>query len=386
MHINNRIANPSQQPTAWPQPEPSPGLDLTSCDPPDTSPPDAPAVTVVSNATSQTSVTLTWTESKDNPDPGGTGIGGYVVTRTGPGTATTFPTINPCGSASCSNSFTDVNLSVETTYSYQVVAFDNSQHGPNNGPGPNYSTPTSISAATLPDTAAPSVPSGLSATVGPDKQTSVLLSWSASTDPSPGTGVGGYYVYRNNALIYTTVSANETSYTDSGLSPDTAVYSYQVLAFDKSTKNPAHLGQPNVSEPATAAVTMPDITAPSQPGPITYSYTNGGATLTLSWGASTDQPPYATGIGGYNIYLLYQSGTPLTQKFVSNVPPYTPYTIQLQLTNQVRQFTVAVEAFDKSTMNPLLPGQPNVSPRTTAPVTCYDPDTDHDCDWSGHHD
>ena len=95
------------------------------------------------------------------------------------------------------------------------------------------------------DTQAPTVPAGLAATG--ITANSIGMSWSASTDlPNPGgTGVGGYYVYRNGNTTtpYATVTSG-TSFTDTGLTPGTA-YAYQIAAFDKAA--PA-----NVSTPSTA--------------------------------------------------------------------------------------------------------------------------------------
>src|SRR6478672_11702286 len=62
------------------------------------------------------------------------------------------------------------------------------------------------------DTTAPSVPQGVLAT--PQSDTTIQLSWEASTDS--GSGVGGYHVFRkgeSNPLA--TVTA--TQYTDTGL-------------------------------------------------------------------------------------------------------------------------------------------------------------------------
>ncbi|MBI1852190.1 MAG: DUF4038 domain-containing protein [Planctomycetes bacterium] len=74
-----------------------------------------------------------------------------------------------------------------------------------------------------PDTQAPSVPTGLSASGVTDSV--ATLSWTASTD---NVAVAGYHIYRDGALIRSTPS---TSIDDTGLSPSTA-YSYRVAAFD----------------------------------------------------------------------------------------------------------------------------------------------------------
>ena len=85
------------------------------------------------------------------------------------------------------------------------------------------------------DAAAPSVPSGLTAT--PVSASQVNLAWSPSTD---NVGVTGYQVFRNGASIATTPA---TSYQDSGLASNTT-YSYSVLAYDAAN---------NQSSPSAAA-------------------------------------------------------------------------------------------------------------------------------------
>ena len=73
------------------------------------------------------------------------------------------------------------------------------------------------------DTTAPSTPGSVNAS--PVSANRINLSWQASTD---NTGVTGYNIYRNGALIGTTASA---SYADTSLVPATA-YTYTVTAFD----------------------------------------------------------------------------------------------------------------------------------------------------------
>ncbi|MBI1754798.1 fibronectin type III domain-containing protein, partial [Candidatus Azambacteria bacterium] len=81
----------------------------------------------------------------------------------------------------------------------------------------------------------------------------INLFWIASTD-SGGSGLQGYYVYRNGSLA-ATVSASAISYFDIGLSPST-VYSYYVVAFD---------GAGNQTQSNTISLTTlapPDTAAP----------------------------------------------------------------------------------------------------------------------------
>jgi chitinase len=78
------------------------------------------------------------------------------------------------------------------------------------------------------DTTPPSVPAGLAST-GQTAST-ISLSWTASTDNPGGSGMAGYDVYRNGAMVGSTVAA---SYTDSGLAASTR-YSYAVRARDNA--------------------------------------------------------------------------------------------------------------------------------------------------------
>ncbi len=73
------------------------------------------------------------------------------------------------------------------------------------------------------DTAAPSVPTGLSANAF--STTQVNLSWVASTD---NVGVTGYRVFRNGTQVAT---PSTTAYQDTGLPPGTT-YTYTVSAYD----------------------------------------------------------------------------------------------------------------------------------------------------------
>jgi glucose/arabinose dehydrogenase len=92
-------------------------------------------------------------------------------------------------------------------------------------------------------------------TAAAQSATSILVSWTASTDAS---GISGYRVFRDGgATAVTTVTA--TSYTDTGLTANTA-YSYTVLSVDSAAT-------PNVSAPSAAA----GATTQSAPGPVLLS-------------------------------------------------------------------------------------------------------------------
>lgn len=85
------------------------------------------------------------------------------------------------------------------------------------------------------DTTPPSVPSGLA---GTPSSNSVSLSWSASTDNAGGSGVAGYDIYRNGALVGNSTSP---SYTDTGLAASTS-YTYTVRARDNAGNASAQSG------------------------------------------------------------------------------------------------------------------------------------------------
>jgi len=133
-----------------------------------------------------------------------------------------------------------------------------------------------------PDTQKPTMPGNFHATA--TSSTSVSLTWTASSD---NVGVAGYRVYRNGGATPITATTS-TSYTDSGLSPQT-LYAYTVEAYDS---------QSNVSDPASASATTPgvDTQAPSAPGTLTYTKKSGR--VTLKWGAATDN----VAVAGYKVY------------------------------------------------------------------------------------
>ena len=142
------------------------------------------------------------------------------------------------------------------------------------------------------DTTPPSTPTGL-ATSGAT-QTSVTLSWSASTD---NVGVAGYGLYRGATSVGSTSSG---SYTFTGLACGTS-YTLGVDAYDAAGNRSTQA----TTTGSTAACPPPgDTTPPTTPTGLATS----GATqtaVTLSWTASTDN----VGVAGYG---LYRNGTSVT--------------------------------------------------------------------------
>ncbi|MFZ1736254.1 MAG: fibronectin type III domain-containing protein, partial [Candidatus Moraniibacteriota bacterium] len=153
-----------------------------------------------------TTVGLTWTAASANST-----IVSYKIYRNGTqvGTSTT-------------PSYTDTGCTPLTAYAYRVSGV--------NGSGVESAQSSQVSATTLADTTAPSVPAGLSATAnGMDK---VDLTWTASTDD---VAVTGYKVYRCTGVScsnYTQVGTpSGTTYNDTGLTTSTT-YRYRVTALD----------------------------------------------------------------------------------------------------------------------------------------------------------
>ncbi len=198
----------------------------------DTQAPTVPA-NLAQTSISVNSVGLSWIASIDQPNPGGSGIGGYHVYRNGIKVTTVTGT-----------NFTDTGLTGGTAYAYAVSAFDKAL--PINE---SVISAPALSVTTTADQQSPTIPTGLSASNL--TANTVVLTWNSATDlPIPGgTGVAGYYVYLNGVKHASTTSA---TYIDTDLLASTQ-YSYQVAAFDKSTP-------PNISTLSSAL----QVTTPSQ--------------------------------------------------------------------------------------------------------------------------
>ena len=224
----------------------------------DTTPPSTPTG-LATSAVSQSSVTLSWTASTDN-----VGVTGYRTFRDGTQVGT------PAGTP-----YVFSGLACGTSYTLGAAAVDAAG---------NVSGTATVSATTsaCADTTPPSTPSGLvTSAVG---QTSVTLSWTASTD---NVGVAAYQVSRNAAPVTTTVG---TSYTYSGLLCG-MTYSLGVAAFDAAGN---FSGTATVS--ATTSACAGDTTPPSTPTGLAASAAP--SSITLNWTPSTDN----VSVAGYRLY------------------------------------------------------------------------------------
>jgi len=145
---------------------------------------------------------LTWTASEDAG-----GIAGYEIYRDGRYVVTITGT-----------TFTDPVLVNGVAHQYRVYAVDMAR---------NLSKPSGTVWAlprALPDTRAPGVPIGLTATADP-AALSVTLAW---TPPADDKGVVSYRIYRDGALAGTSTTP---AFTDTDRSHKTE-YKYAVIALD----------------------------------------------------------------------------------------------------------------------------------------------------------
>ncbi|WP_254909927.1 glycoside hydrolase family 44 protein [Micromonospora sp. NBS 11-29] len=170
--------------------------------------------------------------------------------------------------------------------------------------------------ATPGDTKAPTAPG--KPTAGTVTADSVALSWAPSTDD---TGVTGYDVHRVDATGTVKVgSATGTTYTVTGLSPDTA-YTFVVTARDAA-------GNVSAASPGLAVRTAPaaptggctvGYSANSWPGGFTATVTikNTGTTAIDGWKLAFDFPTAGQKVGQGWSATWKQSGTSVTAESLS---------------------------------------------------------------------
>lgn len=197
-------------------------------------PPDTTAPTVPGNPTatpvSSAQINVGWTASTDN-----VAVTGYDIQRCQGSGCSSFTAAGTSGTTS----FSDAGLAASTLYRYQVRAHD---AVPNNSGWSTIAQATTLSA---PDTQAPTIPGGLSATAAANQ---ITLNWSASTD---NVAVIEYQIERcqgvNCSSFASAGTTSSTTFTDSSLTPAVS-YTYRVRARD---------AVPNYSGWATASPTVP---------------------------------------------------------------------------------------------------------------------------------
>jgi uncharacterized repeat protein (TIGR03806 family) len=259
--------------------------------PADTAPPSVPTG-LTTTAVQSTAVALAWNAATDT---GGSGLHDYRVYRDNVLLATVTGT-----------SYSDTTVAPSTLYSYQVSARDNANNESGRSPALAVTTPA--------DTAAPSVPTGLTTTAV--QSTAVALAWNAATDTG-GSGLHDYRVYRDNVLLATVTG---TSYSDTTVAPLT-LYSYQVSARDNAANESGRSAGLPVTTPA-------DTTAPSVPTALMTTAVQ-SAVVTLAWNSATD-----TGGSGLHDYRVYRDNALLatvtgTSYSDTTVAPSTQYSYQI---------------------------------------------------------
>ncbi len=182
----------------------------------------------------------------------------------------------------------------------------------------------------------PTQPGGL--TAGVITASSVALTWAAS---SSNAGVVGYNILRNGLKVAT---SNTTSYTDTGLTPNTS-YSYTVSAYDS-------VGDVSTMSTAIAVTTLALPTQPTNLAPSTIMATS----VSLHWTASSA----TQGVTGYNILRNgAKVATSATTTYTdTGLTPSTSYTYTLTAYDSVGDTSVASAALTVTTESQPPPSQP----------------------------
>lgn len=276
----------------------------------DVSQPTAPtslsASTFAQTATTS-SIVLSWSPATDN-----TAVTGYEVYRNG----VRIATVSLPG-------YTDPSVTSAVAYNYFVMAFDAAGNRsiasnqllvtPNQaslGVTVNGQLSPDITGLPQLDVSAPAAPSNLTASTAATSATtsSVLLSWSPSTDDR---AVTGYEVYRNGTKIATVALLG---YNDAQVASNTP-YIYFIMAFDAAgnrsiasnqlavTPSQASLGVTVNGQLSSDITGLPllDVTPPTAPSSLSASTTATSATTSsvlLVWSPSVDD----RAVTGYDVY------------------------------------------------------------------------------------
>lgn len=254
----------------------------------DTTAPTAP--TLSASGTTITTTNLSWTGATDNVS-----VTGYDVYKDGV----------LLGATTTATTFAVTGLSASTTYAFTVKAKD--------AAGNVSVASNTVNVTTLaPDVTPPTAPT-LSASGTTDVATN--LSWTAATD---NTGVTGYDVYKDGALLGSTTTA--TTFAVTGLTASTT-YAFTVKAKDAS-------GNVSVASNTVNVTTLPpDTIAPT--APVLSASGTTSSTTNLSWTTATDN----IGVTGYDVYkggVLLGSTTTATTFAVTGLVASTTYSFTVK--------------------------------------------------------
>ena len=283
----------------------------------DTTPPSIPT-NLVQTGASETAASISWSPSTDN-----VGVVGYRIYKDDLLVATIAQT-----------SYTYTGLTCGTPYTMAVEAVDAAGNVSN-----RYFAEVlaATSACSTLDSIGPTAPTALvTSAVG---QTSIALSWAASSD---NVGVSGYGRFLNGGFVS---NGTVTSYTFTGLACGTT-YALSVDAYDAAGNRSPQASVNATTSPCSGG----DLTPPTVPTGLATSGI-GQTSITLNWTGSTDN----VGVAGYGRYrdgamLSSGSGTSFTFSGLSCGKSYT----------------LGVDAFDAAGNRS---GQAQVTAATTACTT-----------------
>jgi fibronectin type 3 domain-containing protein len=262
--------------------------------PADTIPPSTPT-NLTGTPPTATTANLSWTGSTDN-----IGVAGYYVLRNGTQITSTAQTF-----------FQDSGLTQNTTYVYQIEAFDL---------GGNVSPPVQVS-ITTPNATIPNPPANLTGTAISCQQ--ITLSWSV---PPGNIPINSYLLFQGSAPANLTQTGQLSGTTLSSsvyqLTPGTTYY-FGVEAVSSGLVSPM----------ATVAVTT--LAPPSTPTNLVATPAS-SVRVGLTWSASTGGMPIAS----YHVYrgssasnLAQISATTATSFTDTTVSPATTYYYAVQATD-----------------------------------------------------
>ena len=259
----------------------SAAISATTSAPPDTQAPTVPTG-LTATAVSSTKINLAWTASTDN-----VGVTAYKVYSGG----VLVATLGNVTSSSRTNT-------PSNTYSYTVSACDAA------GNCSAQSTAASATTPAAPDTQAPTVPTGLTATTVSSSQ--INLAWNASTD---NVAVTAYKIYSGSSLIATL--GNVLSYKHNGLRTST-VYSYTVAACDAE-------GNCSAQSLSATAKTYVTLNAPTLSSPADGA-TGQTTSMSVTWTATNTNPQESS----YNVRIKPNGGSYTEHSAPQNATSYSP--------------------------------------------------------------
>jgi fibronectin type 3 domain-containing protein len=332
----------------------------------DSTPPTMPQ-NVTAIATSTTSIQISWSPSTDM-----SGIAEYRVFREG----TSVPI-----AVTQNTTFTDTQLSPNTTYTYFVTAVDGAT--PSNESARSLGASATTGPGTSPgDTTPPTVPGNVRADAR--SSTVIRIRWDRSLDQS---GIAEYRIYRDGAA--TPVGTTQDSeFLDQGLTANTT-YQYTVTAVDRA--DPANESAHSAVVSATTDSVGPgpgpgDIIPPAPPENLVAS-ARSATEIDLNWSPSNDP----SGIANYTVY---RDGDPepvatvqTTSYTDGGLEPHSTHTYTVRATdNASTPNTSADSAPATATTNnaPLFDIRPPTIPKNLVAVTQgstsielhWDPSTD----------